>query len=152
MSTLNSGPYFIKSAGAEKFIGRARVEYRSLQPKRILLRTTDGSEPPVIFKFELKKQGDTFEIATRGGAIASIDDKLYAVLMPEEPIQQWIIKDIPQQGQNKYLITTNQEDRGWGSPKDDPGAQIELVKLVHSIPRPLQLPHNQIWEIVPVAQ
>ncbi|KAF9522271.1 hypothetical protein CPB83DRAFT_864714 [Crepidotus variabilis] len=146
MSPLNSGRYFIKSAGADKFVGRARVEDRSLNPKRVILRAEDG-ETPV---FELKDQGKTFEIVIGGGSAASINDKVSAVLMPEEPAQQWIIEEVPQSGSNKYLIMDSQKDGGWVLPDDAPETQLVVRPLIATKSLPPQYPPNQVWEIVPV--
>ncbi|KAF5366264.1 hypothetical protein D9758_005808 [Tetrapyrgos nigripes] len=140
---LQSGTYVVRNGDFE--VGRNLREDRTLLPKPVVLGPdVQGTTLEIE---QIGSEGNNYLIKARGAPTANINNLVSALLTNEETAEEWRIEAVPQHGENRYIITTQDQEEGWVAP-DEPGAQINCKPLIStkSFP-PMYLP-TEVFEIV----
>ncbi|KAK6502517.1 hypothetical protein TWF506_003098 [Arthrobotrys conoides] len=153
--SLESGTYTIKCKLHDNPIGRHLVEDRSLNPKPVYALGTEGNEAP---QWTVEKCEEGYILSTRGGRAASIDGKLFAILIEEEidnAEASWVIEAQPHQGENLYTVKTKDQSKGW-SQTTEAGNQPDtfIIAIDHLTVReslPVQYLPKNLFEFVPIV-
>ncbi|KAK7448420.1 hypothetical protein VKT23_013683 [Stygiomarasmius scandens] len=140
--SLPSGTYIIRNG--DKNVGRRLAEDKSLLPKQVVL-LPDGQDST----WEIENIGnDGYLLKNRNSPTANINDQVAALLIDQESAEKWHLEAVPQHGENRYIITTQDQSKGWVAPEES-NEQIKCQPLIstRSFP-PLYLP-TEVFEIVP---
>ncbi|KAF3184842.1 hypothetical protein TWF225_005753 [Orbilia oligospora] len=151
--SLESGIYTIKCKLNGNLVGRHLVEDRSGNPKPVYALGA-GNEPP---QWVVEKCEEGYILSNNGGRAASIDDKLFAILMEEEfdSAETWVIEAQPHQGENLYTVKTKSQSKAWsqttevGSEPDTFIIAVDYFTVRESLPVQY-LPHN-LFEFVSIG-
>ncbi|THU89591.1 hypothetical protein K435DRAFT_677610, partial [Dendrothele bispora CBS 962.96] len=81
---------------------------------------------------------------------ANIDNLVFALLINEDEAEEWRIEAVPQHGENRYIITTQDQQNGWVAP-DTLEEQINCKPLVVMQSLPPQYPPTEVFEIIPAT-
>ncbi|KAJ4479548.1 serine protease inhibitor [Lentinula edodes] len=137
---LETGLYTIKNG--EKLVGRALAEDLSLLPKRIILTE---SERTSIWAIEKSDKENEYLLISFGSPTTHIENHVFALLINQEQATKWIVKAVPQHGENAYVISTS-EGKGWVAPKEL-NEQIEYRVLIVGQSLPPRYPLNEVFQI-----
>ncbi|KAH7888149.1 proteinase inhibitor [Phlebopus sp. FC_14] len=146
---LEPGTYTITSPALKNWevVSRHRVEDHSLLPKRVL------AIPPSVassLKWKVECVGEDRYKLSIGGHTAALDDKLYAVLLPEPPAEEWKITYVERAAKG-YIITSTSSGKGWVIPSDDNEIpQIEVRTLIVGPSFPPTYPTGEIFTFTKV--
>lgn len=101
--TLETGIYIISCKGTESYIGRNKIEDRSLLPKRIISLPT-GVEAPRFFVERSSLSEGCYNIRAMDGLVAEKDELLWAFLIHNTapPTSTWLINRQEQHGERIY--------------------------------------------------
>ncbi|THU82753.1 serine protease inhibitor [Dendrothele bispora CBS 962.96] len=145
--SLESGIYTIRNR--DNNVGRSLTEDRSLGPKRILLLPQDVK--PEEIKWEIEKlDHNSYTLKIRDAPTANIDNLVFALLINKGEAEKWRIEAVPQHGENRYIITTQDKKDGWVAP-DAPDEQIICKPLTATKSQPPQYLPTEFYEIVLAA-
>ncbi|KAF3931436.1 hypothetical protein ABW19_dt0202727 [Dactylella cylindrospora] len=147
-NTLEPGLYIIRSKAFPNFIGRRNQEDMSLLPKKIMT-LPEGVEAP---RWEVQRhEGGPephYTLKAGGSHTATIDDKLWAILLPEPIAERWIITAQPQHGENTYTVEKENREGGWVIPNDEPYVQVDVRPLIVAPSLPPHFPPTELFEFV----
>ncbi|KAJ3826485.1 hypothetical protein F5880DRAFT_1610175 [Lentinula raphanica] len=110
--SLVSGRYIIHNG--DNTVGRRSAEDLSFLPKQIVLTPRDQETNRVFEK--TGNQENEYTIKSFGSPTAHIDGLVVALLTDYVPATQWIVEQIPQHGDNAYIILTPERELGWVAP------------------------------------
>ncbi|KAF3314528.1 hypothetical protein TWF173_004611 [Orbilia oligospora] len=142
--SLESGIYTIKCKLNDNLVGRHLVEDRSGNPKPVYALGA-GNEP---LQWVVEKCEEGYILSNNGGRAASIDDKLFAILMEEEfdSAENWVIEAQPHQGENLYTVKTKSQSKAWSQTTE---IAVDYFTVRESLPVQY-LPQN-LFEFVPIS-
>ncbi|KAK7047233.1 hypothetical protein VNI00_006899 [Paramarasmius palmivorus] len=140
--SLESGLYIIRNI--DKAVGRKQAEDRSLLPKRVVVLPPSVEDP----KWEIQKEdSNRYILKVQGAPTANIDRLVFALLQDEESAEKWRIEAVPQHGENRYIITTQDQNEGWVAPEETDD-QVKCQPLVATKSLPPQYLPTEVFEIV----
>ncbi|KAG8979646.1 hypothetical protein FRB94_010086 [Tulasnella sp. JGI-2019a] len=112
--SLEDGNYTITSHSSDQFVGRNMAEDRSVLPKRVVSLPL-GMQAPM---WELRREGPNCKLSIGGNHTAGIDNKLYAILIPEPIATEWKIEPAEQAEEGCYTITQADNGARWAAPEE----------------------------------
>jgi len=150
MAPLKPGRYFITCLYGGLPIGRPLREDRSLLPKAVVaLNPRDERTDQAVFDLELKDNG-TYLIKSFGNFTANINDRLFAILLPEPAPQNWVLKKSERDDGDVFVVIAENSPLGWVLQEDEPGAQVAVRPLIVGPSLPPFYPPTELFKFTPV--
>ncbi|KAJ3862159.1 serine protease inhibitor [Lentinula novae-zelandiae] len=144
--SLETGRYIIKNG--DKIVGRALAEDLSLNPKRIILASSDNESTWIIEKTDSVKD-QSYLFISFGSPTTHIEHNVFALLVNQEAATKWVVIPVSQHGKDAFLITTADRNEGWVAPKEI-GEQIQYRPLIVAPSEPPQFPSSEVFHITKV--
>ncbi|KIK55767.1 hypothetical protein GYMLUDRAFT_248367 [Collybiopsis luxurians FD-317 M1] len=110
-----------------KYVGRPLDEDQSNKPKPIKLLPYYSRQDEIEWVLDGDDtNGFTASIRdapTAPGPPPEPDDKVFALLNDPEKAEKWYFQPVPEQGEHRYIILTNDQSETWVAPEEE-GSQI----------------------------
>ncbi|KAI0341519.1 proteinase inhibitor [Trametopsis cervina] len=150
--SLPTGTYEIRSAVNDQFwVGRPLAEDHSLLPKPITTLPKDQivSRPWLVVQSDGENQ---YILKVGGDPTAEIDNKLFAVLLPEPPATVWKLTPVSGYGDNAFAVSIEGDVRGWVVPDEELFTQIAVRPLIVGPSEPPFYPPTEVFIFNRVGQ
>ncbi|THH33048.1 hypothetical protein EUX98_g1124 [Antrodiella citrinella] len=150
-NTLKPGSYMIESLLNGNAVHRFPTEDHSLLPKAIFL-LSKGVQGHGFWDVKRTNDGG-YILAANRSPVATIDGKLFAILLDMPPPQVWDIKLSERDGPDCFIIAERYSPRGWvanADADDDELNQISVRPLIIGPSYPPFYPPNEVFKFIRV--
>ncbi|KAK6336865.1 hypothetical protein TWF718_009654 [Orbilia javanica] len=151
--SLESGVYTIKCKLNGNLVGRHPVEDRSANPKPVYALGADNVPPQWV----VERCEEGYTLSNGGGRAASIDGKIFVILVEEEfsTAETWVIEAQPHQGENLYTVKTKDQSKAWSQTAEVGGEPETFILAVdyYSVKEslPVQYLPQNLFEFTPIV-